>query len=202
MKALLVAFLPLALAAGSVGAQAGAIGVFGDPRGASCELYDRTPGLTSFYIVHVLTPGAMGSQYSAPKPACLMATWLSDTNMFPVTIGNSQVGMSVAYGSCRVGPIHVQTMNYFGTGTTPACCRYGACPHVNSLAGLIEVIDCDENLVYGWAYEGIVNSTPFCGCYACASPACVEALHRTSSNCYAVSVEDATWGRVKSAYSE
>jgi len=81
---------------------------------------DNAPGLLSVYVVHVATAGATACQSKATKPACMTATYLSDTNPFGVVIGDSQRG-AVAYGSCLSGPIHVQTINFFGTEPRPVC---------------------------------------------------------------------------------
>ena len=201
MKALFLTIICLLLAAGSAWGQAGSIGIFPDNIGMSCALRDNAPGLTPYYIVHINTAGATACRFSAPKPECSTAMWLADTNMFAVTIGNSQTGVSVGYGTCRASPIHVLTINFFTMGTTPPCCYYWTCPDPLAASGQIEVVDCSQNLVYGVGGGGIINSNASCSC-GCASMACVEALYRASAKCWGVAVEDATWGRVKDAYSE
>lgn len=186
MRALLLAILCLPLFAGSAWGQAGSIGIFPNAAANCCLLDDKTLGLTAYYVVHVYTPGATACRYSAPRPVCFTATYLSDTNMFPVTIGNSQSGVSVGYGSCRVGPIHVQTLNFFTTGTTPECCYYRVQPDPASSYGEIEVSDCGFQLIFGVGGHSIINGGPRCNCgYPCPVP-----------------VEETTWGEVKSLYSD
>jgi len=186
MKALFLTIICLLLAAGSVWGQAGSIGIFPSAAANCCLLDDKTVGLTLYYVVHVYTPGATACQYWAPRPACFTGAWLSDTNMFPVTIGNSQTGVSVGYGSCRVGPIHVQTLNFFTMGTTPACCYYPVRPDPNEMSGHILVVDCNDHLIYGTGGTGIINGALQCSCgYLCPVP-----------------VEETTWGEVKSLYSD
>jgi hypothetical protein len=162
--------------------QAGTIGIFGDNQGMNCYLYDQAPGLTPYYIVHVYTPGATASQFAAPKPSCLGASWLSDTAVFTVTIGSSQTGVSVGYGTCRVGPIHVLTLNYFTMGTTALCCMYPVVADPTATPPGIYVVDCDYNLLVGNGCYGIVNTDGICHC---ATPA-----------------QETTWGQVKSLYVE
>jgi len=202
VKALLLAIVCVSFAAGSAWGQAGYIGIFPDKIGSDCALRDSPIGLNLYFIVHVNTAGAAACRFSAPKPQCSTAMWLSDTGQFPVTIGNSQTGVSVGYGVCRSSPIHVLTINFFTIGTTPPCCYYWTCPDPLADSGEIEVVDCNQNLLTTTGGAGIINSTVNCPCNWCASMACVEEIYRTSSNCFGVPVESATWGRVKDAYSE
>jgi len=182
MMRVLLLVVAVACAATLAFGQAGTIGIYGDPAGMSCYLYDTMPGLVQYYIVHVYTPGATGCQFAAPKPLCLGAQWLSDTAPFPVTIGTSQVGVSIGYGTCRVGPIHVLTLNYFAMGTTPPCCMYPVVGDPSATPPGIYVVDCDFNLLPGRGCYGIVNPNVLCHC---ATP-----------------TEGATWGKVKSLYNE
>jgi hypothetical protein len=203
MKTLFTLVVLLVFVAAPAHGQAGAVGIFGDPQGVNpCGLSDRSAGLAVYYVVHIFTPGAVGVEYSAPAPWCLKAQWLSDTNAFPVTIGNSQVGVSVGYGTCRVGPILVQSINYFVRGLTPDCCCYDIRPH--PINGGPNMVDCTDNLLVASAARGIINSTTNCPCNACLSPACVEAFSSQIGGCIKppVPADATTWGRVKSMYSD
>jgi len=163
MKKALLVTLVLMLVAGTGFAQNGFVGVFADNQGTNCNLA-VAPGLFLVYVVHVFTAGSTAVQYSAPKPACLTATYLSDTNMFAVTIGHSQTGVAVGYGSCRIGTIHVQTLAYFVAGGTAQCCEYPVLPDPNVASGHIETVNCAYNLVYAMGITGIVNPNPTCVC--------------------------------------
>ena len=178
-----VVFLTVALvfAASMAFAQAGSVGIFGDPAGTDCNLPDAIPGLTPYYVVHV-NAVATASQFSAPAPACLLASYLSDTSVFPVTIGSSQTGVAIGYGSCQAGNIHVLTINYFTQGLTAPCCYYEILPDPVIASEKIEVVLCDNSLVYASGGVGIVNSDGSCLCD--------------------VATEDSTWGQVKALYSE
>jgi hypothetical protein len=180
MRSFLIAVGLSALLAGAATAQAGFLGVFRDPGGTVCSFEDRSPGIVPFHVVHVGTGGATACQYSAPKPDCLAATFLSDTNVFPVTIGGSQGGVSIGYGTCRTGPIHVQTISYFTMGTTGACCYYPVLP--DPAVGVIGTVDCSFNPSTATGGKGIVNSNATCTCN--------------------VPAEDTTWGGVKALYTE
>jgi hypothetical protein len=162
--------------------QAGTIALASDPEGTDCNLNDKSPGMCSFYVVHVGTPGAQASQFSAPAPACFAGSWLSDTAVFGVTVGDSQNGISIGYGACMPGPIHVLTINFFCQGMSQDCCYYMVKPHPDETSGVVGVVDCMDNLITGKGGFGIVNSTEQC---ECGPP-----------------TRDSTWGRVKSIFDE
>ena len=70
MKRVVLISLSLLFVSNLAFAQAGPINLFSDPVGVSCDLLDVAPGLLPIFAVHVLTPGASASQWSAPIPAC------------------------------------------------------------------------------------------------------------------------------------
>ena len=184
MKRVLVLSLMLVLAASSVFAQAGAINLFATPAGLSCDLFDTVPGIFFAYAVHVLSPGATASQWSAPVPGCMIAAiWLSDTPVFGVTIGNSQTGVSIGYGGCLGSPIHVLTITLFAQALTTPCCVWSVLPNPNVPSGQIEVVDCGNNLLFSpSAPSAVVNPNPTC---MCQPP---------------LAAEETTWGQVKAIY--
>ena len=164
-------------------AQADNIGVYADPAGASCQISDETPGLLSIYVVHIDTPGASASQFSSPVPSCMTgAVWLSDTNVFPVVIGDSQNGVSIGYGGCLFAPIHILTINLFGQGLSDACCRFGVLADPNQPSGQIGSVDCGGSLAIAGGVGARVNGDGSCGCVG--------------------GYQAATWGQVKSIYDE
>jgi hypothetical protein len=183
MRSILIAVVLSALLAGAATAQAGFLGVFRDPGGTVCTFEDRSPGIVPFHVVHVGTGGATACQYSAPKPDCLAATFLSDTNVFPVTIGGSQGGVSIGYGTCRTGPIHVQTISYFTQGLTANCCRYYVLPDPNAESGKINIVDCAATETNATSIRAVINATASC---PCGEP----------------TAEESTWGEVKSLFEE
>jgi hypothetical protein len=178
-----VVFLTVAalFAASMVFAQQGSIGIFRDTAGTNCTLLDAAPGLTPYYVVQVNTTGSSACAFAAPKPACLAAQYLSDTGVWPVSLGNSQTLASVGYGACKIGNVHVLTLNYFTMGATAPCCRYFITAGT-ALSGQIETVDCVGNLYFVTGGQGIVNSNGTCLCN--------------------VPVEDTTWGGVKALYGE
>jgi hypothetical protein len=160
----------------------GTIGVYSMADGADCNIHDLAPGLLKVYVVHTGIVAATASQFFAPMPSCMTgAAWLSDDPQFPVALGNSQTGIAIAYGGCMPSPIHILTINYFAGGTTQECCYYPVLPDPSVVSGQIEVVNCDEHLVYADGLVSVVN--PVMGCY-----------------CGVIKVKETTWGKVKSLY--
>jgi hypothetical protein len=102
--------------------------------------------------------------------------------VFPVTVGDSQNGISIGYAVCTPGPIHVLTINFFCQGLSQNCCYYSVKPHPDVLSGVVEVVDCSNSILTAKGGFGIVNSTNEC---ECGPP-----------------TRDSTWGRVKSIFDE
>lgn len=161
---------------------AGIVGVFDDPQATRCNVFDHAPGLMTVYIVHVLTAGATGSQFSAPMPACMTgAAYLGDTSPFPVVLGNTQTAVAVGYGTCLSGTIHVITVRYFAQGVSQSCCVYAVVPDPRAISGRVEVSTCDYRVIPAAAAHAVVNPTASCACGS-------------------VDVEEKTWGQIKAMY--
>lgn len=202
VKLILALILVLCVASPVLG-QTDYISVSGDPYGSDCFLWDVAPGLVTYYVVHYAWVGATASQFWAPKPWCLGAVYLADAAVFPVTIGDSQTGVSIGYGSCLNGPIHVLTLNFFAQGTSPNCCCYFIYPHPQSETGDIEVVDCNDNLnsAYGWL--GYIN-TDYLTCICTVAGRTAGEKPAGPYGCIndPIAVEQATWGKVKALYSD
>jgi hypothetical protein len=185
MRALLVS-LALMFGATMASAQQGSIGIYSDTVGVDCNLLDVSPGLTAYYVVHTNTVGSTACRFVAAKPACMTATYLGDAHPFLMTIGNSQTSVSVAYKGCRVGPIHILTINYFTSGTTPACCWYPVtCDPLGTngcAGGLLDTVDCEYHDAVSTAGFGVINADQSCQC--------------------GVPAEESTWGQVKALYEQ
>jgi hypothetical protein len=174
-------------------AQYGTLGVYADPgilHAPSHCLVDDGPALRSYYVVHAaIWNGAAGCQFSAPKPDCFTATYLSDTPVFPATFGNSQTGVVVGYGVCASPIVHVLTINFMCQGTTPQCCCYPVRPDLAESSGNILVVDCWDQLRAVSSSTNVINWNPACseGCWICP---------------YSVPTQTTTWGEIKALYGE
>jgi len=162
---------------------AGYIGVFADQAGASCNLVTPASGMFSFYVVHSVATNVGGSEWAAPKPACMpMSMYLNDSNQFAVVIGNTQSGYSVGYGQCKVSPVYICSINFFAMGAgNPACCAYPVIAHPMNANHRIEASDCDLNLILPAGHTAMVNPDGTCMCEV-------------------VPVQDTTWGGVKALF--
>jgi len=114
------------------------------------RIVDSAPALRQIYVF-VSTAGATAVEFSAPLPECVIgATYLSDTPVFGVTLGNSQTGVVVGLGDCQSGSaIHVLTINCLFQGLTQECCSYRILPYPDENPPGIYFVDCDFNLVEG-----------------------------------------------------
>ena len=182
MKKMVLLAVAVLFTASLAFAQGGSLGVFSDNMGTSCNLTD-TPGgtLKQYFVVHVAHAGMTGAQFRAKMPTCMTgATYLSDTNVFSVVIGNTQTGYAAGYGACRPAPVHVVTINVFVGGTTPACCYWIVDGDPAVPSGEIEVSDCTFTTLFATGGVGIINPTTGCNCD--------------------VPSEETTWGSVKALY--
>jgi hypothetical protein len=179
-RSLLIAFC-LVICAGMAFGQGGTLGLYSDTAGLDCNLWDVVPGIGTYYVVHTGTSGATAVQFSAPKPACFLATYLADTAVFPATYGDSQTGVIVAYNGCYHSPIHVLSILYFCQALTAPCCVYRALPDPSVSSGRIEVADCSFMLLFAAEGCAIVNPNNSCPCQG-------------------TPVEESTWGGIKALY--
>lgn len=155
--------------------------MFGNDRFIS----DNAPGLITIHFILVDAIGieAMACQFAAPKPSCFDAEFVSDTGVFPVTLGDSQTGVSIGFGQCLQVPIHVLSANYFGQGLTDECCYYWVQPHPDGTSGRVELVNCTPALLYGDGGAAIIN------------PNVNQCIGDNP-------VESTTWGKVKSLYAK
>jgi hypothetical protein len=163
------------------------VGLYADVYGWNCAIQDlASPGILTIHVVHT-APHEAGCDFAAPKPACMIgATYVEDVSPFSAVIGNSQTGVSVAYGTCHTGPVLVMSIRYLTQGTIKDCCYYPVIADPNSLwPGHITVTDCTPGIPLVLSATGsslVVNENATCSC----------------AN---VTVHETTWGRVKALYS-
>ena len=158
----------------------GTLGLYGDTEGMLCSVEDRQLG---HFVIHAVIQmdSAKAVEFSAPLPPCLVGvTWIGDTDVFPVTIGDSQTGVGIATGGVCIGPpLHVLTINYFGNGQTLPCC---------------------EILLSGWQTKPVPEMLGCSGGQFPVSTVAITVNPNTTCSC-TLPIEESTWGRVKSLYS-
>jgi hypothetical protein len=124
---------------------AGTIGVYGNPDGSMGKIVD-SDGIMTVYVVHNVEDGVTASSFRIQAPAGW--TRVGAQAQYPVTIGDVDQGISIAYGSCTSGSIHVMTLTYASLPTPPASATFRVLPGDNT-ANAIQVTDCDYNVIVG-----------------------------------------------------
>lgn len=189
-----VALVVLLLAPTQAHAIGGSIGVFSDGSATNCGLMDAT-GVVTLAIVHVLSDGSVGCEYSAPPPPCANWTFLDETPNYGapnpgVFQGSSPIGASVGYGTCLFAtppnPVvaHITTMRFSSLGTSSSCCLYTVRDHPGFPATTPISVTCrpfGRETEPASGGQAIINSNPTCSC--------------------TVPSEETTWGVIKSLYS-
>jgi hypothetical protein len=174
---------------GSPATHGGVIGLYADMGASSCELYDTSPRLMQIYVIHSPAMAASACDFAAPVPSCMTgATWIGDAPAFPApVIGNSQTGISIGYGTCRTGPLHILTINVMVQGTSEPCCPFKVIPATSWDLNVIEVTDCMivPNLLRADGRGAVVNPNGGCSC-----------------GNLTVDLEETTWGHIKSVFGD
>ena len=183
MRKILLLVVCLLLTASLTYAQPGSIGVFGDPAGMTCDIYDYVPAVVDVYVVHVFTPGASACQFMVDDSGVYMMYLAESVNPFYIGIGYSRSGISIAYNGCVPSPNMVLTMTYFFQALTPPCSYIKVVPHPTASPPGLYVWDCAfpaPNMLTATGGTAIVNPTASCMCD--------------------VPTEETTWGKIKNLY--
>jgi hypothetical protein len=141
-------------------AQTDHIALYSDAQFSDPHLGTEGTGLVSIYVVARSTTPLTAVQYWAPIPDCWQgATWIGDVNMFPITIGSSQTGISIGLGGCVTTPVHLQTINVIATVPPPndICCLMVTRPDLRAPSGEIEFVDCNSLKFFGSEAYAIVG---------------------------------------------
>lgn len=166
--------------ASSASAQVGKIGLYGDQAGNDCNVLDQgAPALRPVYVVHKFDPGegATASRFKVVTTGITM-TFIGTSTPYAV-LGAWDTGISIGYGQCINTATQVLTINFFGTGTNPACGRLDIV--ADPIPGAIQITTCDFgdiNVPNGGS--AIVNPDVNCQCNIATNPS--------------------TWGGVKALY--
>ena len=183
-RSLLIAFV-LLFGANIVTAQPpGSIGLFVDPGGTICDVYDQLPGLVTVYVVHMYTPGATGSRFMVNHWSWGAALiHLGETVTPPyIGIGSYTTGITIGYNACVPSPNMIMKLDFFGNGISATCSYIQVVPDPLAVPPGIYVMGCTAPLNWAPATGGdvVVNPDPSCMCD--------------------IPVQETTWGRVKALY--
>jgi hypothetical protein len=173
MKKLLLLTVGLIVIVSPAAAQdpnAGIIELYADAGGTSCVVYDIAPSLITVYVFHMGTPGATACQFRVVQTGGAFLTYLGEISPYTSVIGNSQTGISIAYGYCVPSPNLILTINYFGSGISALCSLIEVMPDPAAiLPNEILVADCGSppNLLIGagrgiWVNPDGINCSGDC----------------------------------------
>lgn len=151
-------------------AQSASVGIYSDVNGSVCSLSDNSPGLKNGYVVVRPGPqGVSGVQFAAPLPSCFTGSYVGDLGApGTLAVGNSQTGVSIAVTNCSVYPTHVLTIQYYGLGTTPACCPYPVI--ADPAVGEISVTNCFFATETAAGVVSSFNANASCQCTGNSAP--------------------------------
>ena len=181
MKTFVLTAIVVLFAANTPVAQLGGnIAVYADINALSCDLTDIAVTVCDYYVIHMLTPGVTASQFKIDTNH--QGTYLGEFSPFPTVIGDSRNGITIAYGQCLTGPIHILTMTYLCQGLTPPCGYMRVVSHPNGAPPGLLAADCNETIVPVQGYTSYINNDGSC---PCMSP---------------IPVQETTWGQVKALY--
>ncbi len=188
---LLIATVLVVAIPASALAQFGVIGVYTDQMASGCEITDGGQGVVTLYVVQTLGAGVAAVVFMVQPSAGFGATYITDSHPFELFIGNSQTGISVAYGECLSGTIVVIGVTYLFLGTSDTCSYLDVVgvpddPHYPDDP---VVADCElppagpnKHPIQGTRF--MVNPDETCRCVL------------------PVPVRESTWGQIKSLYGE
>ena len=161
---------------------AGSIDIFSDAALTSCNITVPAVGPFSVYVAQTnVGDGTIACQFRMQRPSTF--AHLGDIPSYPLTLGNSDAGVSVSFGRCLTGTFLILTCNYFASGVTPPCEWMTIVPDPNSSTGLVQFIGCDdERVTMDQAGEARLNPDGTCMC--------------------SVPVEETTWGGIKALYQD
>ena len=165
--------------------QTNIIAIYGDSTHSDCNIpYEM---VMRAYVFHYSSSGATGSSFQAPWQSCFVEIeFVCDERVFPITSGTSQTGVSIEYGACLTGWIHILTVlyvDYSGLGF-PACCELPVLPHPNSSSGALEILDCAGSVNSATGVSGIAKADASCPCEIPSG----------------IAESGATWGKIKELY--
>lgn len=186
MKKFVLTILALTIAVGPAFAQGGDISAYNDQTGTSCNILDQGAALHDVFILLKHTLGANALKFKVATTGVAMS-YVSETVVLGLSIGNTTAGIEVAFPQCQVGDVYFMKITYFGTGTSPQCSYISVVPHPTSeIPGEVIMVDCAQPFGTIWPIAGgqaIVNPGPppvNCDCNVAAG--------------------ETTWGGIKALY--
>jgi hypothetical protein len=164
------------------GAQLDEIGLYVDPSYSNCKLTDAGAGPIQVYVVQRSSGGTTASQFRIEATSGSTLSWIGDTPQHDILIGDTQNGISVAYGECKYGEILVIVINYFRSGTSAPCSALKVVPDPNSTEEFIVSVNCSSTKLEVAGSRLVINADGSCEC--------------------GPTTEASNWGRIKAKYDD
>jgi len=166
--------------------------------GYGCQLgNDQGPGVRTVYVRHTFSVGSLASRFRILLGPGATMTYLSETHPYPMTVGNTQDGISICYGSCTPPePLLLATISYMSYATDANCSKVLIMPHPS--AQTVEVVGCDG--VPEAAFVREMNILAPHGVCGCPDPHKFAGAPQVF-DCNSLPVASTTWGAIKSLYS-
>lgn len=139
--------LALALAGGGPAiAQSIQVGIYPDPSGKGvCKLESGVRDTLYVVVTSDETVQLSALRFAAPLPECAAANLtVIDLAFYPVTLGDTQKGISIGFGICETTPIVAMALFVFPNGPEfPLGCEIAVVADPNEESGEVVVSDCD-----------------------------------------------------------
>ncbi|MCH7548941.1 MAG: hypothetical protein IH969_05290 [Candidatus Krumholzibacteriota bacterium] len=121
----------------------GTIQIYSDAGGTSCSIADNPTGLETVYLFHSDHQGVTASQFTIDTGGTGFV-WIADQGQDrTLTIGNTSIGASFAYGMCIGTDYHFASVTYQCNGTANLCSVLRIVP--DSFTGEINAVSCGNN---------------------------------------------------------
>lgn len=161
-----------------------------------CSMFDQTVGMRTIRVIQRLNPGSVASRFKVVIDPGVTMTYVSETYDPTISVvGNARDGITLCYGSCRVGDVLLVSMNYLAFGTSASCSQFRIVPHPDSHT--VEAIRCDNEPV-GTYVQDLYVVGPGGGC-GCPSGHVFLGSPQTFG-CGPVPARTTTWGAIKAFY--
>jgi hypothetical protein len=161
-----------------------------------CQLGNNLPGvIRTVYVRLTFNGGSTAARFRVALESGVTMTYLSETHPFPMTVGDTQSGISVCFGGCLWGNQTLATIDYMTYATGPLCGKVLIVPQPE--AETVDVRRCDGSSIAAYVRDlHVVGPGWACGCPGVH----VFAGSPEAFDCTSVPVEHTTWGAVKALY--
>jgi hypothetical protein len=168
-------------------AQGGLIGLYLDTWGEICDIDDCDIGINilEVQVVHKHAPEVGASRFMIVASEGFTGTYLGEEVIEPGGgLGNSQRGISIAYGECFSTPRHILTVRYLIYGTSEKnsyleVVADATCPHRDD----VHMVDCSDP---PYLYPAIGGRAYING--------------DGTLSCTTTPVQPTSWGQIKALY--